>query len=336
MKTSKLILIAVFSVFVITSVAQNTQNGFFGMWTIAIDGGSVGWLNVNDDNGYLDAELLWQGGSVLPVANVYFEDENTLVVTRSQERPVDRNDENSRKFVVTQTYRFTRNGDKAKGFAISPSRDRMSVNKTSFNAWKLPPVPPAPKLSEVKYGEPIKLFNGKNLDGWRLINPRQTNGFKVIDGALVNDPVQPEEGQHISYGNLRTEGEFEDFNLKLEVNIPEHNNSGVYLRGMYEIQVFDSYGEPLDSHNMGALYSRITPSTNAEKPAGEWQSLDITLCDRHVTVILNGTTIIDNKPAYGPTGGAIIADVFKPGPIYLQGDHGKVSYRNLVLTPIVK
>jgi len=140
----------------------------------------------------------------------------------------------------------------------------------------------------------------------------------------------------VSYGNIRTEQEFMDFNLKLEVNIPEKNNSGVYLRGMYEIQVLDSYKKPLDSHNMGAVYSRITPTTAAEKKAGEWQTLDITLCDRHITVVLNGIIIIDNQPVPGPTGGAILWDVFAAGPIYLQGDHGKVSYRNIVLTPIVK
>ncbi len=326
------------SVIILTAIvtdAQSLKNGFFGMWTIAIDGGPVGWLDVNNDKGYLDAELLWQGGSVVPVANVYFEDENTLVVTRSRELPVDDTDKESRKFIVAQTFRFARSGDKAKGVAIFPSHDRMSVKEIGFKAWRLPLMPPAPNLSEIKYGEPISLFNGKDLDGWRLIDPGQTNGFKVVDGTLVNDPVQ-KEGHHVSYGNLRTEGEFEDFNLRLEVNIPEGNNSGVYLRGMYEIQVLDSYGQKLDSHHMGALYSRIAPSTAAEKPAGQWQTLDITLCDRHVTVVLNGTTIIDNQPAYGPTGGAIIADVFKPGPIYLQGDHGKVSYRNLVLTPILK
>jgi len=158
----------------------------------------------------------------------------------------------------------------------------------------------------------------------------------VEDGALVNDPVQTEGAAHISYGNLRTEKEFEDFNLKLEVNVPPGNNSGVYLRGMYEIQVVDSYKKELDPHNMGAVYSRIKPVVAAEKPAGEWQSLDITLCDRHATVILNGVKIIDNQPIYGPTGGAIKSDVFAAGPIYLQGDHGKVSYRNMVLTPIIK
>ena len=206
---------------------------------------------------------------------------------------------------------------------------------TKFNGWKLPDPGSAPDLSKVKFGEPITLFNGKDLTGWRLINPKQANGFKVVDGVLVNDPVN-KEGQRVNFGNLRTDNEFEDFNLKLEVNVPEHSNSGVYLRGMYEIQVVDSYGNELDSHNMGALYSRLTPTESAEKSGGEWQTMDITLCDRHVTVILNGKKIIDNQPVYGPTGGAMQADVFNAGPIYLQGDHGTVSYRNLVLTPIIK
>jgi hypothetical protein len=87
---------------------------------------------------------------------------------------------------------------------------------------------------------------------------------------------------------------------------------------------------------MGAVYSRITPSVSAEKPAGEWQTLDITLVDRHVTVILNGAKIIDNQPVLGPTGGALWSDVTRPGPIYLQGDHAAVRYRNVVLRPVRK
>lgn len=334
MKKLSLLFGAVFIFTAFLVNGQNSKKDFYGMWTIAIDGGSVGWLNVHENKGYLDAELLWQGGSVLPVADVYFEDDKNLVVTRVNERRMGQRDENGRKFVSTQTYRFTMKGEKLTGVAVSPSRDQMSVNKTKFEAWKLPPVPPAPNLSKVKYGESVELFNGKDLTGWRLINPGLANGFKVVDGVLVNDPAQ-KEGEHIRYGNIRTEKEFKDFNLKLEVNIPKGSNSGVYLRGMYEIQVFDSYGKELDSHNMGGLYSRVAPTVSAEKPAGEWQTMDITLCDRHVTVKLNGTTIINNQPAYGPTGGAIIADVFKPGPIYLQGDHGKVMYRNIVLTPIL-
>ncbi|MFC1604964.1 DUF1080 domain-containing protein, partial [Planctomycetota bacterium] len=171
---------------------------------------------------------------------------------------------------------------------------------------------------------------------WKLTNPRQANGWSVNDGILVNNPVQKEGGRHISYGNLCTEAEFEDFNLKLEVNVSKGNNSGVYLRGIYEVQVSDTYGRGLDSHNMGGIYSRITPIVSAEKQAGQWQTMDITLLDRHVTVKLNGKMIIDNEPLLGCTGGAMWSDQFKPGPIYLQGDHTGVNYRNIVLTPIIK
>ncbi|MFZ5429558.1 MAG: 3-keto-disaccharide hydrolase [Bacteroidota bacterium] len=85
----------------------------------------------------------------------------------------------------------------------------------------------------------------------------------------------------------------------------------------------------------GSIFTRITPTVKAEKPAGEWQELDITLCNRHVTVKVNGVTVVDNQPLEGATGGAIQSDPFAPGPIYLQGDHTAISFRNLVLTPII-
>ena len=307
--------------------AQDVKKEFFGMWTLDIEDGSVGWLGVNDDKGFLDADLLWQGGSVVPVSSVYFKDDHTLVVTRVNSDPR-RSEE--RRYTVIQTFTFERTGDKLTGVLVSPSRDGMNFTTRRFIGWRLADPGQAPDLTKVKYGTPIKLFNGKDLTGWRLINPRQNNGFKVENGELVNDPVSG------GSGNLRTDSEFEDFKLSLEVNVPASSNSGVYLRGIYEIQVVDSYGKALDSHNMGALYSRITPSEAAEKQAGEWQTMEMILCDRHLTVVLNGKKIIDNKPVYGPTGGAMHADVCRPGPIYLQGDHGKVSYRNIVLTPILK
>ena len=330
MKRIGVLFVALFSIAFLVN-AQDVRRGFYGMWTIDIEDGSVGWLNVNQDNGFLDADLLWQGGSVVPVSSVYFKDDHTLVVTRTNE--VRRSD--SRRHVVAQTFTFERTGNRLTGTLTSPTHDGMNVTTRKFTGWRLDDPGPAPDLSKVKYGLPIKLFNGKDLTGWRLINPNQANGFKVVNGELVNDPVSP-DGQHGNFGNIRTDSEFDDFKLSLEVNVPEGSNSGVYLRGMYEVQVVDSYGKALDMHNMGALYSRITPSVAAEKPAGEWQTMEMILCNRHLTVVLNGTKIIDNQPVYGPTGGAMQADVLKSGPIYLQGDHGKVFYRNIVLTPILK
>jgi hypothetical protein len=311
---------------------------FLGQWTIDIQGGSVGWLEVRQEGSWLDGDILWGGGSVLPVSNMFLEKDHILVVQRSNNivRKVDENKIPLKSQVITEWLEIIRKGEKIDGILLSPRSDGKGVDSTLFVGTKLPPPPPAPDLKSLKFGKPEILFNGKDLTGWRLINEKQKNGFSVVDGELSNNPAQVEGQPHVSYGNLRTDKVFEDFNLKIEVNVPEGSNSGIYLRGMYEIQVLDSYKKGLDPHNMGAVYSRITPVVSAEKPAGTWQSLDITLCDRHITVILNGTTIIDNQPVYGPTGGAMISDVFSPGPIYLQGDHGTVRYRNIVLTPIVK
>lgn len=322
----------------VAQVKKASVSEFLGQWTIDVVDEGVSWLEVRQEDGYLDGKLLWIAASVNPVSNVYLAN-NQLIVTQTRDviRQVDNNNIPVKKQVVTSWLEIQKDGDnKIKGLRLSPRIDGSGVDTSSFTGVLLPPLSSAPDLSVVKFGTPVTLFNGKDLTGWKLIDEKQTNGFKVVDGILVNDPVQTEGGQHISYGNLRTEQEFGDFNLKLEVSVPEGSNSGIYLKGMYEVQVLDSYKKELDSHNMGAVYSRITPIVGAEKPAGEWQTLDITLFNRYVTVILNGIKIIDNKPVEGPTGGAIISDVLAEGPIYLQGDHGKVSYRNIVLTPIVK
>lgn len=319
-------------------VTRTDISRYIGQWTIDIEGGGVGWLEVRQEDNYLDADVLWIGGSVVPASYVFLAKNEYLVVQRSNNvvRKTDGNNNPLKSQVATSWMEIRNEGDKISGILLTPRANGLSVDTTAFIGTRLPPVPPAPDLANVRFGEPISLFNGKDLTGWKLIDEKQANGFRVVDGVLVNDPVQKEGAPHISYGNLRTEKEFEDFNLKLEVNVPPGNNSGVYLRGMYEVQVIDSYKRDPDSHNMGAIYSRIRPAVSAEKPAGQWQTMDITLCDRHATVILNGIKIIDNQPLFGPTGGAIKSDVFAPGPVYLQGDHGNVSYRNIVLTPILK
>lgn len=152
----------------------------------------------------------------------------------------------------------------------------------------------------------------------------------------MNRAAQEEGKPRKHYGNLQTKEKFEDFNLTLDVRVPKNGNSGLYLRGIYEIQVADTHDKPLDSHHMGGIYSRVAPSVMAEKPTGEWQTYDITLVDRHVTVILNGKKIHDNVPLEGCTGGALWSDETLPGPLYLQGDHTDVDYRNVVIRPVAK
>jgi hypothetical protein len=242
---------------------------------------------------------------------------------------------------------------------VTPGQNGQGKTELPLTGRRLPPVPPAPDLSKLKFGDPIELFNGRDLSGWRISSaqaevfnsqagrltdlsgkplayPTGDNGWSVRDGVLVND-VRPEAGQPPrAYGNLRTDREFEDFNLTLDVRVHRQGLSGVFLRGVYEVTVADSFGQPLRSKSMGGVYSRITPAVAAEKPSGEWQTLDVTLVDRHVTVILNGTRIINNEPVLGCTPGALWAVVTRPGPIYLRGDKTGVEYRNLILRPIRK
>jgi hypothetical protein len=305
------------------SISQ-AESVFTGRWALVIPGGGAGWLGVEEKDGGFSSSVLWGGGSVVPTASTKVEGD-TLIVTREQK--------NKEGKVTVETITAKAEGDVLKLSTSKKNPEGKAVGQPAeFTGKRIPAIPAKPDLSQVKYGTPIPLLNGKDLTGWRLLKEAD-NGWSVVDGILQNR-VSKEKGKH--FGNLRTDAEFEDFNLKTEVRTQEGSNSGIYLRGIYEVQIMESFGKPLDSHHMGALYSRITPSVIAEKPIGEWQTLDITLVDRHLTVILNGKTIIDNQPVLGCTGGAMSSDEFKPGPLYLQGDHTNVDYRNMVLTPVVK
>lgn len=314
-------------------LTASANDAFVGRWALTIPGGGAGWLEIRKENGWYDGSILWGGGSVVPVSSVFFTDD-TLNVTRT--RDVRRRDADGK---VVRTQQFTEllaaqvDGDHLYLRRFDPRENGQGLSQSEFSGKRIPPLPPRPDLSKVRFGEPISLFNGQDLTGWRLLEPQAANGWSVQNGCLINRPDK-DSGRH--YGNLRTDREFEDFNLRLETKVPKNGNSGIYLRGIYEVQVADSYNKAPDSHGMGGLYSRITPTSNPAKAPGEWQTFDITLVDRHLTVILNGTTIIDNQPVLGCTGGALWSDEFRPGPIYLQGDHEAVDYRNIVLRPVLK
>lgn len=323
---SSIRLLSVSAVLGLGAVLNAADNPFIGRWALTIPGGGAGWLGVESKDGALSSSVLWGGGSVVPTASTKL-DGDTLIVTREQ-----KNKEG--KLAAVETITAKADGELLKLTTSKKNAAGKEVGQPAeFSGKRIADVPPAPDLSKVKFGEPVQLLNGKDLTGWRLLKEGVDNGWSVVDGVLQNRVVKAKD-KH--FGNLRTDAEFEDFNLKTEVRTQEGSNSGIYLRGIYEVQIMESFGKPLDSHHMGALYSRITPSVNAEKPVGEWQTLDITLVDRHLTVILNGKTIIDNQPVLGCTGGAMTSDEFKPGPIYLQGDHTNVDYRNMVLRPVVK
>ena len=308
------------------------ENPFLGRWALTIPGGGAGWLGVEEKSGQITSSILWGGGSVVPTTKTQL-DGSKLIVTRESKNKIKTPEGKEITETTTETITAEVNGDALRLGTVKNKPGAKPFEQAEFAGQRIAPIPPAPDLAKLKFGDPIPLLHSSSLAGWRLINPKDANGWSIQDGVLQNR-VTKEKGKH--YGNLRTDAEFEDFNLTMEVRTMAGSNSGIYLRGIYEVQVMESFGKPRDSHHMGALYSRITPSVAAEKPPGEWQTLDISLAYRHLTVILNGKTIIDNQPVQGCTGGALTSDETKPGPLYLQGDHTDADYRNIILRPIMK
>ncbi|MBI2948065.1 MAG: DUF1080 domain-containing protein [Verrucomicrobia bacterium] len=169
------------------------------------------------------------------------------------------------------------------------------------------------------------LFNGKDLSGWKLRRPAGHPSWSVKDGVLINT-VNP--GEHGT--DLVTEKKFWDFTVRYEYKIPKGANSGLYLRGRHEIQILDDYdiGKPSLGGN-GAIYQHTAVSKFASKPAGEWNTIEATMIGNKITVVLNGVKVHDNVECNRATGSEIDNKVNEPGPIFLQGDHGSVSFRNL-------
>ena len=195
--------------------------------------------------------------------------------------------------------------------------------------WVGVPAPVIPDKDDGAWreGKPVKLIDGNGLNGWVADGTGEIKGWSAAGGVLSTTG----KGNNIISG-----AKFWNFKLHCEVKVAEHSNSGIGLRARYEVQVLDDFGHPPNTHGNGALYARILPSENASKPAGEWQTYDVRLVGRQVTVVLNGKTIIDKGEVEGLTAIAIDSNEAAPGPIYLQGDHGPVEYRNLTVTPLVK
>ncbi len=182
---------------------------------------------------------------------------------------------------------------------------------------------PAPKLQRDTppvWGTPVSLLD-ENMTKWMI--PEQ-NRFDMQDGVLVNTATG---------GNLVSTETFDDFKLHVEFRYPEGSNSGIYLRGRYEVQIEDNVNNLVNSRVIGGVYGFLEPTENADKGYGEWQTYDITLIGRKITVVLNGVEVISNRTIPGITGGALDSREGEPGPIMIQGDHGPVEFRNFTITP---
>lgn len=175
-------------------------------------------------------------------------------------------------------------------------------------------------------GTPVEMFNGRDLDGWRSRQGAEPPGcWRVVRRLLVASPPCVD---------LVSEAGFRDFRLQVEFRYPPGSNSGLYLRGRYEVQIQDDAGMAPDPLRMGGVYGFLAPATNAAQPAGKWQTYDIRLAGRRVSVTLNGVTVIDDREIPGITGGALDSREGEPGPLMLQGDHGPISFRRIALTPL--
>ena len=177
----------------------------------------------------------------------------------------------------------------------------------------------------------IPLSNGKDLTGWQNVTDGQPtpSNWVIEDGVMHNVPDKATDGVN---RNLRTTGTWKNFQLHVEFNCG--HNSGVYLRGHYEIQVSGSHGSPPSKGGCGAIYGKYAPRVNASRPDGEWQSFDIAMVGNTISVVHNGILIHDRAEVDGKTGGALGGKHGDAGPIFLQGDHGEIRYRNLRIRPL--
>lgn len=292
--------------------AAAQQQGFLGRWNLTgtgQDANRVYWLEVTDSNGALAGKFLNRSGSPLVLASVKI-DNGTLVF----QLPPGRDNKPGTEF------RAKLEGGKLIG--SHTERDR-AVNWVGVRP---PKWPAADANATHNYGKPVELVDGKSYDAFLPQSGEKISNWSIENGALTNAPPA---------SNLVSKQKFKDFKIQAEYKLAEGSNSGIYLRGRYELQVLDDYGKPVESHGHMAIYAWTPPLVNASKPAGEWQAMEAVLVGNRLTVTLNGKKVHDNAEIQAITGGALDNDELAPGPILLQGDHAKVWFRKVTVTPIM-
>jgi Domain of Unknown Function (DUF1080) len=281
-----------------------------GRWDITVtgsDGSYPSWLEISKSGDHLTGRFVGRWGAVQPVKSIRFHaGQLEFAIDREGGWPHD------------LIFKGNLSADRLSGTT------HWSGEEQSWTASRAPTLARTGVPNRGNVGNPIRLLNGTDLAGWKPYPASKPNNWKFEAGMLINEA---------SGANLVTEQRFDDFQLHFEFKIAAGSDSGVYLRGRYEIEIEDSFGKPPDSHRLGGIYGFLTPVSNPARRADEWQTVDATLVGRRVTINLNGVKIIDNEEIPGITGAALESDEGSPGPLMLQGDYGKVWYRNIVLTP---
>jgi hypothetical protein len=294
-----------------TPAAKQTESvaPFLGRWDLtlkAADQEYPSWLELTEENG-LKAEMVGRWGNARPLPKVELTNGHLKFVSPKEEEGAKED----------MTFDGTLNGSTLAG----------TVNGADGTVWTWTGER-APALKESgtpRWGKPIVLFNGKDLKGWTMSKSNAKSVWKAEKGNLITPGEGPE---------LINDQKFQDFKLHVEFKVDPDSNSGVYLRGRYEVQIeTDSPVEPAN-RRIGGVYGFLAPSPEPAREPGVWQTYDITLVGRNITVVQNGKTTIDKQEIPGITGGALDSHEALPGPIYLQGsEKGHVTFRKIVVTP---
>jgi hypothetical protein len=310
----KLLIVAAAAIMQSAALAQDTKP-FLGRWDMTVTPAEGApypqWMELVDKGNGIEGRVQPRGGAWKPILGAKFESGKLIVAVSAGRTP-------------TINWELTSVGpDKLSGV-----EKRAGVDGPKLAGVRAPKLDrPMPKA----WTAPEPLFNGKDLTGWEPIGNVKNNKWIARDGELVNDNPEVEGQRGPGAANLKTTAKFQDFKLHIEVNCPEHGNSGIYLRGRYEIQVGTEGGSQPD-HEMGAVYSHYAPPAGSELGLGKWTTFDITFVGRRVTVLRDGKMYHNNVEIPGPTGGALDSNEAEPGPFFLQGDHhGIIRYRNITI-----
>lgn len=298
------------------AAAQDVKT-FLGRWDMTVTPASGNpypqWMELVEKDGKIEGRVQPRGGGWRPILGAKVEGSKIVVAVSAAGRGPAINWE------LTSEGKDKLTGVEKRGENNGPSLVGLRAPKLDR---------PMPK----KWTKPVAIFNGKDLTGWEPIGNVKNNKWVARDGELVNDNPVVEGQRGPGAANLKTTEKWQDFKLHIEVNCPEGGNSGIYLRGRYEVQV-GTEGGKLPDHEMGAIYSHYPPPADAELGLGKWTSFDITLVGRHVTVVRDGKMYHNNVEIPGPTGGALDSNEAEPGPFFLQGDHhGVIRYRNITVS----
>lgn len=327
----------------VTAAVSAQENPFVGRWNLTgtgADSDKVYWLEVTQTGGQLAGRFLNRTAHATPLAWIRIEGKELVFqYGRGEGGPADpvracgpiyRARVENGKLIGHHTPEPCVLPAPGAAAAATPSSPQPPARPINWIGVRQPVWPPANANANHTYGKPVVLVGpGVGLEVWNAPGQAHKGAWKIANGILENEPP--------TYNPISKQ-KFQDFKIEAELKLDKDQNSGLYLRGRHELQLALGMGNPATNGRQGfvSIYGWKAPDVDAGKPAGEWQTLEAIVVGNRVTVTVNGKRVHDNAVMPAMTGGALDNDELAPGPIMIQGDHSRVSFRKLVVTPIVK